>query len=108
MKKIEDLNEKINLLEITEQDNITIIKQQEDQIMEYNNRIKNIEKDKKQLEEQMNCKICFRRASNIVLHPCNHYAICEDCEISIRNSVQGKKCPICRKGYNRFTKIFIS
>lgn len=107
-KKIEDLNEKINFLEITEQDNITIIKQQEDQIMEYNSRIKNIEKDKKQLEEQMNCKICFRRPSNIVLHPCNHYAICEDCEISIKNSVQGKKCPICRKGYNRFTKIFIS
>ena len=107
-KKIEDLTEKINFLEINDQNNITIIKQQEDQIIEYNNRIKNIEKDKKQLEEQMNCKICFRKASNIVLHPCNHYAICEDCEISIRNSVQGKKCPICRKPYNRFTKIFIS
>ena len=107
-KKIEDLSEKINFLEINDQNNITIIKQQEDQIIEYNNRIKIIENDKKQLEEQMNCKICFRMPSNIVLHPCNHYAICEDCEISIRNSVQGKKCPICRKGYNRFTKIFIS
>ena len=107
-KKIEDLNDKINILEINDKNNIIIIKQQEDQIIEYNNRIKNIEKDKKQLEEQINCKICFRRSSNVVLHPCNHYAICEECENSIRNSVQGKKCPICRKPYNRYTKIFIS
>ena len=107
-KKIEDLTEKINVLENNDKNNITIIKQQEDQIMEYNNRIKNIEKGNKQLEEHMNCKICFRRPSNIVLQPCNHYSICEECELSMRNSQHGKKCPICRKGYNRYIKIFIS
>ena len=107
-KKIEDLEDKINILQINDKNNISIIKKQEDQIIEYNNKIKQIEIKKKQLEENINCKICFRKQSNIVLQPCNHYAICEECEISIRNSMQGKKCPICRKPYNRYIKIFNS
>jgi len=107
-KKLEDLNLKINLLETNDKNNLYIIKQQEDQIMQFNSKIKCVENHKKQLEDQMNCKICFRKQSNIVLQPCNHYVLCEDCELSIRNSVQGKKCPICRKQYSRFIKIYIS
>ena len=107
-KKIEDLNSKINLLETNDKNNLHIIKQQEEQIMQFNSKIKCVENHKKQLEDQMNCKICFRKQSNIVLQPCNHYVLCEDCELSIRNSPQGKKCPICRKQYSRFIKIYIS
>ena len=107
-KKIEDLTEKIDLLEINDKNNLCIIKQQEDQIIEYNNKMRTIENHKKHLEDQMNCKICFRKQSNIVLQPCNHYVLCEECELSMRTSAHGKKCPMCRKPYNRYLKIFIS
>ena len=106
-KKILDLELKITNLENTDKNNVLIIKQQETQIIEYNNKIKNIEKEKKLLEEQFNCKVCYRELPNIVLQPCNHCAICESCELNIRNSQQGRRCPMCRKPYTKHIKIFI-
>ena len=106
-KKIQDLEGKISDLENNEKNNTLIIKQQEKQILEYNNKIKSVENQKKQLEEQFNCKVCFRNISNLVLQPCNHVVICETCETNMRNSQNGRRCPVCRKPYNKFIKIFI-
>ena len=106
-KKIQDLEVKITDLENNDKNNTLIIKQQEKQILEYNNKIKSVENQKKQLEEQFNCKVCFRNISNLVLQPCNHVVICETCETNMRNSQNGRRCPVCRKPYNKFIKIFI-
>ena len=105
-KKIEDLQLKISTLKENDNNNIIIIKEQEDQIIEYNNRLKTIENKYKKLEEELNCKVCFKNTCNIVLQPCNHNSICEECELSIRNSAQGKKCPVCRKQYRNYIKIY--
>jgi len=106
-KKIEDLELRIAGLENNDKNNTLVIQQQEKQILEYNNKIKLVENEKKILEEQFNCKICFRNVSNIVLQPCNHVVLCETCESSIRNTQNGRRCPICRKAYTKYIKIFI-
>ena len=106
-KKIQDLEVKITDLENNEKNNTLIIKQQEKQILEYNNKIKSVENEKKLLEEQFTCKVCFRNTSNILLQPCNHVVICETCETNMRNSQNGRRCPVCRKPYTKYIKIFI-
>lgn len=106
-KKIQDLELKINNLENTDKNHITLIKQQEKQIIECNNKIKLVENEKKLLEEQSSCKVCFKNIANILLQPCNHCVICESCEITIRASQNGRRCPICRKPYAKYIKIFI-
>jgi len=106
-KKIQDLELKINDLENNDKNNILIIKQQENQILEYNNKIKSVENEKKLLEEQYNCKVCFRNVSNILLQPCNHCVMCETCENNVRNAPSGRRCPVCRKPYTKYIKIFI-
>ena len=106
-KKIQDLEVKITDLENNDKNNTLIIKQQEKQILEYNNKIKSVENEKKLLEEQFTCKVCFRSTSNILLQPCNHVVICETCETNMRNSQNGRRCPVCRKPYTKYTKIFI-
>jgi len=45
------------------------------------------------------CTICFVAASNVVLVPCNHLCICEDCFENYKKSEAEKggiKCPMCR------------
>ncbi len=106
-KKIQDLEIKITDLQNNDKNNTLIIKQQEKQILEYNNKIKTVENEKKILEEQFNCKVCFRNISNIVLQPCNHVVLCEACETNVRNTQNGRRCPVCRKPYTKYIKIFI-
>ena len=106
-KKIQDLEIKISDLENNDKNNTLIIKQQEKQILEYNNKIKSVENQKKQLEEQFNCKVCFRNISNLVLQPCNHVVICETCEANMRTTQNGRRCPVCRKPYTKCIKIFV-
>lgn len=106
-KKIQDLEIKITDLENNDKNNTLLIKQQEKQILEYNNKIKSVENEKKLLEEQFTCKVCFRNTSNVLLQPCNHVVICETCETNMRNSQNGRRCPVCRKPYTKYTKIFI-
>jgi hypothetical protein len=38
---------------------------------------------------------------------CNHVVLCETCEASIRNTQKGRRCPVCRKPYTKYIKIFI-
>ena len=106
-KKIQDLELQIVDLENNDKNNTVVIHQQEKQILEYNSKIKTIENEKKLLEEQFNCKVCFRNVSNVVLQPCNHVVLCETCETSIRNTQNGRRCPVCRKPYTKYIKIFI-
>ncbi|XP_011170586.1 mitochondrial E3 ubiquitin protein ligase 1 [Solenopsis invicta] len=43
------------------------------------------------LREDQICVVCNTNAREIILLPCGHVCICEDCSVSINNN-----CPICR------------
>ena len=105
-KKILDLENNLEKLKQTEINNNEIIKTQETEIINYNNKLKHLERDKKNIEETFLCKICFKNTPQILLNPCHHLCLCEQCESHIRTH-QGRKCPICRKKYNDITKIFM-
>lgn len=42
------------------------------------------------LEEQSLCCVCFERDRSVLLRPCSHLALCENCSKKVSN------CPICR------------
>tara|TARA_B100001173_G_scaffold307662_1_gene316607 strand:+ start:35 stop:1039 length:1005 start_codon:yes stop_codon:yes gene_type:complete len=106
-KKIQDLEDesKKQCLEIQNCENI--IQNQEKEILNYNNKIKQLETEKKNIEEIFLCKVCFSELPNILLKPCNHVALCSKCEIKVRNQNQYPSCPICRKKYLQTIEIFI-
>lgn len=43
------------------------------------------------LREDQICVVCKENAREIILLPCGHVCICEDCSVSINNT-----CPVCR------------
>lgn len=106
-KKILDLESNLEKLKQNETSNNQIIQTQEDEIMNYNNKLKLLEREKKNIEETFLCKICYRNTPTVLLNPCHHLCLCDSCELSIRQQ-QGKKCPICRKAYRDTTKIFMA
>ena len=59
MKKNRRFRIKNNYIKRNDNNNIIIIKEQENQIIEYNNRLKTIENKYKKLEEELNCKSMF-------------------------------------------------
>ena len=107
MKKIQDLEDesKKQCLELQNCENI--IQNQEKEILNYNNKIKKLKKQKKNIEKIFLCKVCFSELPNILLKPCNHVALCSKCEIKVRNQCQYPSCPICRKKYLQTIEIFI-
>jgi len=54
----------------------------------------------KKLKESTLCLICQENKRNVVLLPCRHYIICQDCENINYNLTQNRKCPLCRDNYN--------
>ena len=50
----------------------------------------NVLREKKELQEARQCKICMSRPSDTILLPCSHFVLCGTCAHSI------KVCPICR------------
>lgn len=49
------------------------------------------------------CVICKVVPKNVVLHPCNHLCICEDCSVALI----GQPCPLCRMPVTETHKIFL-
>lgn len=50
------------------------------------------------------CCICLDQKSNILLLPCNHMIICDQCCASIYNS---KKCPICQGDVYSYNLLYL-
>lgn len=95
------INNKLN----NKLDNITsIVQRQEDSIMLYNSKLKDTEKQLRNIQEIILCKICFKNNSSIVLNPCNHMSTCSTCIRQITN----KKCPICRAPFRTYNNVYIS
>ncbi|KAK3585122.1 hypothetical protein CHS0354_034251 [Potamilus streckersoni] len=59
-------------------------------------------KDNEKLIKQMMCKRCRKRQRNILLLPCTHFCLCEQCskEVSL--------CPECWKPINERVKTYVS
>ena len=63
---------------------------------------------RKQLTKQQgnaNCCICQDKMKNILLRPCNHLAVCEQCLEGIL-ARHDKVCPLCREKIEEHIKVF--
>ena len=60
----------------------------------------------KKLQANMKCCICQDRVKNILLKPCKHLSLCEQCldEVLVRRD---KVCPLCRKKIEGHDKVFL-
>jgi len=70
---------------------------------------KNIEFSNKKLSEydgKTTCSICYKNKINILLEPCGHICLCEQCLSELGN--YSKYCPICRQAINNSKKIYFS
>jgi len=50
--------------------------------------------DKIYEEESPDCVICMDNPHNVVIVPCGHYCLCNDCALILEKT--SKKCPMCR------------
>jgi len=53
--------------------------------------------------DKLICKICLQNTSNCIIEPCMHFCCCIECIDKLTNN----KCPICRKDFTNYLKIFI-
>eukprot|EP01084_Bolivina_argentea_P041050 75748_1 len=65
-------------------------------------RIKLIKEAKKKLiENQFYCIICLENKKNIIIHGCNHFDICDQCEVRL----EPKICPRCQIAFTNVIKV---
>lgn len=59
------------------------------------------------LPDISSCSVCMEEPGDIMLMPCRHGAICEDCARFIigNNAVGGQKCPKCRQLISQILKL---
>lgn len=55
------------------------------------------------------CLLCLSNPSNVVLVPCNHLCMCQECNNRTKqqDGLHNVKCPICRKPVETDKKILI-
>eukprot|EP01016_Furgasonia_blochmanni_P047537 TRINITY_DN6995_c0_g1_i4.p1 TRINITY_DN6995_c0_g1~~TRINITY_DN6995_c0_g1_i4.p1 ORF type:complete len:364 (+),score=59.83 TRINITY_DN6995_c0_g1_i4:108-1094(+) len=54
--------------------------------------------------EDLKCIICMDRARNVILKPCHHLCVCNECWRLTTNKI----CPVCKAGVDGVVDIFIS
>ncbi|XP_033106721.1 baculoviral IAP repeat-containing protein 7-A-like [Anneissia japonica] len=54
------------------------------------------------LKDEMSCKVCMDRDSNVLLTPCNHLVCCDSCSVRLAS------CPICRTKVGEVVKVYHS
>ena len=62
----------------------------------------NKEKEIEELKSNMLCKVCFSNEMNIILFPCRHLLLCEECVVKIE-----QKCPKCKASIENNFKVFL-
>ena len=65
-------------------------------------RLEVLEKELERERELKQCVVCLDRPRKVMIIPCNHYCLCQECERQL------DKCPICTKRIRRVEKIFDS
>jgi hypothetical protein len=53
------------------------------------------------LQQKINCVICFSNERSHLIAPCNHLCCCSTCANQIKN-----ECPICRRPISSIQRIF--
>ncbi|XP_071801917.1 uncharacterized protein [Asterias amurensis] len=72
------------------------------------NRLTDAAKLAKQLEEERDrllCVVCQDKVKNILIFPCKHLCVCEDCVDGILNR-GSKKCPLCRGRISSYLEVY--
>ncbi len=54
-------------------------------------------------KREKECALCMENPRNIMLKPCNHVCMCEECA----KKVVKKRCPICNQVYRSAEKLYI-
>ncbi|KAL4440837.1 hypothetical protein ABPG74_013818 [Tetrahymena malaccensis] len=55
-----------------------------------------------QPREQMECIICYQRSRSVIIRPCLHCSMCQQCY----NVLPKKECPVCKTNIKSELKIF--
>ena len=63
---------------------------------------KMLREENERLREEISCRVCYTKESNIVFLPCRHLVTCPDCADGVQ------KCPVCRAEIQHMVKIFKS
>lgn len=50
------------------------------------------------------CAVCLGRRPELVLYPCGHFGLCEECNVALLN----RMCPVCREHIELTVKIFFA
>uniref|UniRef100_A0A0D6R7A9 RING-type domain-containing protein n=1 Tax=Araucaria cunninghamii TaxID=56994 RepID=A0A0D6R7A9_ARACU len=61
-----------------------------------------IYKENRELKEQRTCRVCRSKEVCMLLFPCRHLCLCEDCESRLNI------CPLCRSFKTTSTQVYIS
>jgi len=56
------------------------------------------------IEPGMECIVCFERAKDTLLQPCNHICCCSECASRLKPNI----CPVCRTAITSKSKIFFT
>ena len=58
------------------------------------------------MDENLTCPNCRMKTKNVVLMPCKHLSLCEDCYYLLRDK-EKRMCPCCKGKFDDFFKIYI-
>jgi len=64
-----------------------------------------LSEDPVQTREEQQCKICVSDVANVVLRPCGHGALCENCTQRLVKEKSTAFCPYCRTPIRAFVKV---
>ena len=68
------------------------------------------QRENREVERRLECKICMQNACDIVLLPCHHMCCCKSCYSKLKESLgdQLVACPNCRQPVNFYTNVIVS
>ena len=73
----------------------------EQEMVELRMKVRALEQAEQQQKERA-CVICMENPKNVVLSPCNHLCICQDCSSRVVLT-----CPICRSAIKKKTVVYL-
>lgn len=65
-----------------------------------NDKIQKLTKENNEFKENFICSICYTNVKNVILNPCFHFNLCQECVLKI------DKCPICRDDIECYHIVF--
>lgn len=63
-------------------------------------KVQELEAELQKEKEAKQCVVCLDRPRVVMMRPCNHYCVCEECSKHL------SRCPICTKYFTRMEKVY--